>query len=71
MLVERKTITRNYYENPSCEKLIENGKFICVGQWANGYFAYSRIDENGNEIEEESGMYYQIRENGKLVMIHC
>lgn len=65
-----KTIKRNYYEEPNATEL-KNGTFICIGQWANGNLAYSRLDDNGDVIEEEDGMYYQIRENGKLVMVRC
>lgn len=65
-----KTIKRRYYEEPNTTEL-KNGSFICVGQWSNGNLAYSRLNDNGDIIDEENGMYYQIRENGKLIMVHC
>ena len=46
------------------------GRFICVGQWADGHLAYSRIDANNEEIEDEDGVYYQIRSGGLLIMEH-
>lgn len=63
-----KVIKRNYYEYEGA-KLTLNGRFINTGIWADGHLAYSRLDENGNRIEDEEGRYAQIRENGKLVML--
>lgn len=72
-MVERKMkimkiITRKYYEtmNSGTQK---TGKFICIGQWADGHLAYSRVDDNGNVIEDEDGRYVQLRSfNGGLYM---
>ena len=61
-----KIITRPYeygYEP------IKIGKFICEGEWADGHLAYSLLDENNEIIEEDRGMFAQIRLNGKLTMI--
>ena len=65
-----KEIRRKYYDSPCVDEL-KDGSFVCVGQWANGNLAYSRLNEDGEIIDDEDGMYYQIRECGKLVMIHC
>ena len=48
---------------------IKVGKFICEGQWADGHLAYSLLDANEEIIEEDRGMFVQIRYNGKLTMI--
>lgn len=47
----------------------EDGLFIATGIWADGHLAYSRLDENHNIIEEDEGMFAQVRENGKLLMV--
>lgn len=63
-----KQIKRRYYESMSSYEL-KTGTFICEGQWADGHLAYSLLDENGNPIEEERGMYVQLRSNnGYLYM---
>lgn len=41
--------------------------FRLTGQWADGHYAYTRIGDEGTEDE---GMYAQVRENGKLCMLH-
>lgn len=43
-------------------------KFINTGIWADGHLAYSRLDDQGNVIEEDEGMFVQIRFAGKLIM---
>ena len=64
-----KIITRNYYETMN-SKTLKTGKFICIGQWADGHLAYSRVDDNGNVIEDEDGRYLQIRSsNNKYIML--
>lgn len=60
-----KEITRNYLQDGE----VNTAKFICEGQWADGHLAYSRLDNNGEIIEEDRGMYAQIRENGQLLMV--
>lgn len=60
-----KTITRYYSQDGKVEK----AQFICEGEWADGHLAYSRLDEEGNIIEEDRGMYAQVRANGGLLMI--
>ena len=67
MLVERKILKRKYYPIASEDK-VEEGLFLCIGEWANGHLAYSRVDAKGNVLEE--GEYYQMRISGKLMMIH-
>lgn len=64
-----KEILRLCYETNKVEK------FVCSGVWANGNYAYSKItlNENGKEEikNEDDGTYYQMRLNGKLVMVHA
>ena len=63
-----KTITRKFYETMN-DKVQRTGKFICIGQWADGHLAYSRVDDNGNVIDGEDGRYVQLRSyNGGLYM---
>lgn len=55
-----KPIKRKYYE--SMNDLEEKtGYFIARGQWADGHLAYSRIDENGEIVDDEECMYVQLR----------
>ena len=54
-----KSIKRKYYNYDLHEWV--NGLFVCVGQWGDGHFAYTRLDENGVRIEEEEGAYFQCR----------
>lgn len=56
----RKIITRNYYETMGALTM-KRGRFINTGIWADGHLAYSRIDDNDNIIEDEEGMYVQLR----------
>ena len=63
-----KVIERRYFETHDMFEHSKVGKFVARGQWADGHLAYSRLDENGNEIEEEECMYYQVR--GTLVVEH-
>ena len=45
------------------------GNFIARGEWADGHLAYSRLDDNGNVIEDEECVYVQLRSyNGGLFM---
>lgn len=68
--IERKIITRNYYECMGALTM-KTGRFICTGEWADGHLAYSRVDENDNIIEEEEGCYVQLRSyRGGLFMQH-
>lgn len=68
-----KTITRNYYELSDTNKEIKTGNFVNTGIWADGHLAYSRLDNDGNIIEEDEGMFLQVRENingqSKLCMV--
>ena len=67
-LENMKIITRKYYETMNSLEQ-KTGKFICMGQWADGHLAYSRVDDNGNVIDEEDGRYVQLRSfNGGLYM---
>lgn len=63
-----KPITRNYYDIDSEEWKV--GRFVARGDYADGHLAYTRLDENGEEISGEETCYYQIRLNGRLVMFH-
>ena len=62
-----KIITRKYYETMGSTKQ-KVGKFICIGQWADGHLAYSRVDDNGNVIDDEDGRYLQMRGTNGLFM---
>ena len=57
-----KPIKRRYFETMSIYRQSKMGTFIARGQWADGHLAYTRIDENGEEVEDCS--YVQLR--GKL-----
>ena len=63
-----KEILRFSYESNKIEKFVKDGF------WANGMFAYSKItlNENGEEEikNEDEGVYFQRKINGKLVMFH-
>lgn len=62
-----KIIKRDYYEDNS--NIVKTGLFVARGQWADGHLAYSRLDNNGNEIEDEQCAYVQLRySNGGLYM---
>ena len=67
-LIERKIINRKYYEHMGA-LVTKDGHFICTGIWADGHLAYSRVDDKGNIIEDEEGVYVQLRSyNGGLFM---
>ena len=56
-LIERKIINRKYYEHM--------GALVTK----DGHLAYSRVDDKGNIIEDEEGVYVQLRSyNGGLFM---
>ena len=55
-----KIINRKYYESMGALTL-KKGRFVCIGQWADGHLAYSRVDEHNNIIEDEDGVYVQLR----------
>ena len=54
-----KIIRRKYFNYLTDEW--EDGCFLCVGQWADGHLAYTRIDRHGTRIAEEEGAYFQCR----------
>ena len=54
-----KIIKRRYFETHSIFEQSKVGLFIARGQWADNHLAYSRVDENGDTIDECS--YVQIR----------
>jgi hypothetical protein len=63
-----KIIERDYYETMGA-LIVKRGKFIARGKWADGHLAYSRLDDNENEIEGEECAYVQLRSfNGGLFM---
>lgn len=43
--------------------------FIASGNFAGGHLAYSMLDDDGEEIDGEQTSYYQVRVNGRLVMV--
>lgn len=62
-------IKRNYTEVlDNGEVNIKKGYFIAQGCMADNHLAYTRLDSNYNEIEDEVCAYIQIRDNGKLLM---
>lgn len=61
-----KIIKRKYLDD---RNTLKEGIFIAEGKWGNAHLAYSRLDENGNTIENEECVYIQIRENNSLLMI--
>lgn len=63
-----KVIERRYFEEHSMFEQSKVGKFVARGQWADGHLAYSRLDEDGNEIEGEECMYYQV--HGTIMIDH-
>ena len=65
--IKMKIITRKYYETMDSTEL-KVGQFICIGQWADGHLAYSRVDDNGNVIDGEDGRYLQMRGTNGLFM---
>lgn len=65
--MEYKIIKRRYYESMN-DFHVKIGFFIARGLWADGHLAYSRLDENGNVIEDEEGVYVQLRGRFGLFM---
>lgn len=66
---EFKQIRRTYIDYENGEAVVkENGLFKAEGEWADGHLAYSRLNEDGTNIEGEEGMYIQERISGKLIM---
>lgn len=61
----REIKTRDYILD---DELIENGKFIVAGEWADGHYAYSLLDANDEIIEEHQGMFVQLKRNGQMIM---
>ena len=61
-----KIIKRKYLDD---RNTLKEGLFIAEGLWGDNHLAYSRLDENGNTIENEVCVYVQIRENNSLLMI--
>lgn len=60
---------KRWYLDPDIEEW-KKGKFIACGQMADGHLAYSRLDEDDNEIEGEETSYIQCRSGGMLCMYH-
>ena len=63
-----KPIKRKYYDIYTEEYKV--GTFIAGGTQADGHIAYTRLDEDGNEIEGEETSYIQYRTEVGLVMYH-
>lgn len=61
----REIKTRDYILD---DELIENGKFIVDGEWADGHNAYSLLDANDEIVEEHQSMFVQLKHNGKMIM---
>ena len=62
-----KPIKRRYYESMS-DFEVKVGTFITCGQWADGHLVYSRLDDNGEPIDDEECMYVQLRGSYGLFM---
>ena len=63
-----KPIKRRYYDSMN-DLNLKLGTFIARGQWADGHLAYTRLDENGNVVDDEECSYIQLRSvNGYLYM---
>lgn len=58
-------IKRFYYDSWDVNAEVKVGTFIARGMWADGHLAYSRLDEDGNDVDDCS--YVQVRGyvNGK------
>lgn len=63
-----KPITRPYYDIDTDEW--KRGTFIAGGMQADGHIAYSRLDDDGNEIEDESCSYIQYKTCNGMAMYH-
>lgn len=65
-----KPVRRMYLENQDAElDPRQQGYFLATGEWEDGHFAYSRLDEHMDIIPEEDSVYYQIRINHQLIMV--
>ena len=62
-----KQITRRYYD--ARDNQWRTGKFIGGGEFADGHVAYDLLDDDGNPIESEQAMWYQMRSFGRLIMV--
>lgn len=70
MLVNVKPIKRNWiYDSDRNEVKQGESMFIATGQWADGKIAYSLLDPQGKIYPEHDSAFYQIRSNGKLLMV--
>lgn len=63
-----KKINRYYWDDGAQQW--KRGQFIAQGMQASGHLAYSRLDEDGEEISGEETAYMQIKHCNRLVMIH-
>ena len=65
-----KPIRRPYFDVDGNE--IGTGLFLAGGTQADGHLAYSRLDDDGSEIDGEQTSWIQVRDvNGKrMIMIH-
>lgn len=65
-----KVIKRHWtYDSDITNTIHDEALFIATGQWSNGSLAYSMLDENGNIDPKHEGSFYQVRYNGKLLMV--
>ena len=63
-----KIIKRRYYETQRTFEDYKIGMFIARGQYADGHLAYSRLDNDGNVIDDEETSYVQLRGEHGLYM---
>lgn len=65
-----KPIKRQWtYDSDITNTIHDEALFIVTGQWHDGHLAYSMLDENGEIIPEHEGSFYQVRYNGRLLMV--
>lgn len=64
---EYKVIEREYID--PVDRVRKTSRFVAEGIWGNGHLAYSRIGDDDEIDYDERGAYYQIRENGKMLMV--
>lgn len=63
-----KPVDRLYFDED--DNRLKDGTFIARGEQADGHLAYTRLDEEGNDIEGEETSYIQRRTSVGLVMFH-
>lgn len=47
---------------------VDYESYVC-DRWADGHLAWSRLDDNGDVVPEDEGMYVQMKVCGHMVMV--